>query len=70
MLSFDVSVSGPEVGRKLQNDPEELAYALAELADGFSETLATEVIEMLPYGKGDEVKAMLLSLILAIENNT
>lgn len=70
MLSFDVSVSGSEVGRKLQNDPEELAYALAELADGFRETLATDVIEMLPYGKADEVKAMLLSLILAIEEST
>lgn len=67
MLTFDVSVSGGQVGHQLQNDPEEFAYALAELADGFTEKLAADVIGQLPYGKADEVKAMLQAMILELE---
>lgn len=67
MITFDVSVSGGEVGRKLQSDTEELAYALAELADGFTEDVAAETVSQLPYGSTDQVKAMLLLLMQEIE---
>lgn len=36
MLSFDVSLSGTQVGAALADDGEELAYALVELADDHS----------------------------------
>lgn len=68
MLTFDISVSGTQVGSQLVNDPEEMAYCLAEMADSFKESLAEEVIGLLPYDKNDEVKAMCELLIKAIDD--
>lgn len=43
MISFDVSVSGDQVGRALANDPEELAYALKAMSEWDGEDLGAEL---------------------------
>lgn len=66
MLSIEVSVSGSQVGRMLQSDPEELAYALSEVADEFWEGLPGEVVEV--WGSHDrrKVSTFLKAMLAAI----
>ena len=52
MITMEVSVSGSQIGRELKDNPEELAYALAELAEGTPKDLFEQVKENL-YSEAD-----------------
>lgn len=47
MIGFEHYVSGSEIGRKLQQDAEELAFALIELFDDPPKRLAQELRDYL-----------------------
>lgn len=45
-ITFEVTVNGSEIGRRLANDPEEFWYALAEIADDHHiDRIATEIAD-------------------------
>ncbi|SFQ13910.1 hypothetical protein SAMN05421853_10287 [Roseivivax halotolerans] len=47
MITFETTITGNEIGRKLRDDPEELAYALQELAGNFTSEDADELMAYL-----------------------
>jgi predicted transcriptional regulator len=66
MINLYVQVTGGQVGRDLQGDPEELAEALKELADGFPDDIGENVAEYLDDGEKARVKQLLRNLRDAI----
>lgn len=66
MINLYVQVTGGQVGRDLQGDPEELAEALKELADGFPDDIGENVAEYLDDGEKARVKQFLRNLRDAI----
>lgn len=66
-IHLQISVSGPQIGRELADDPEELAYALTEMAAWDGAELGAQVAEMMPFGKAAEVAAFLRWMAEAIE---
>ncbi|MFN3314329.1 MAG: hypothetical protein ACK46Q_12800 [Hyphomonas sp.] len=69
MISLSFSVSGGQVGRELQNDPEELAYALDAISEDFPADLPEEVAEYLDNSMTSRsaVVALLRGLLAAID---
>lgn len=67
MLTFDVSVSGAQVGRQLARDPSELAYALVELMDLVPADIAVDLVAEGPYGIEKDLPAWLRKLADQIE---
>lgn len=70
MITIETQISGSQIGSKLAGDPEELAYALMEIADSASKGLANELQESI-YGSEnrDRVLAMLRNWATALEEN-
>lgn len=67
MISIETQVSGSELGRKLESDREELAYALVEIADYMSDDIGEEV-EAYMYGDSRVgVIRLLRNLLAALE---
>ncbi|SDG21825.1 hypothetical protein PUH89_04130 [Rhodobacter capsulatus] len=65
-ISFKAELGGEEVGAALANNPEELAYALAEISEWDGEELGVKVADFLPFGH-DIVAAALRNMAEAIE---
>lgn len=65
-ISFAAVLGGEEVGAALANNPEELAYALAEISEWDSEELGAKVAGFLPFGH-DIVAACLRAMAEAVE---
>jgi hypothetical protein len=59
MITVETQVTGGQLGRQLQNDPEELAYALVEIADGFPDDIGEEVAANISGDDKDGVIALL-----------
>lgn len=66
MISLYVQVTGGQIGRGLQNDPEELAEALRELADGFPDDIGGDVAEYLHDYEKVQVRQFLRNLCDAL----
>lgn len=47
MLTFDVSVTGGQVGRAMARDTEEIPYMLVELTEGMGELELGELADLL-----------------------
>lgn len=72
MITFEGQLSGRQIGIKLADDPEELAYALVELADCSAKQLGEEVAEFVPGGEegAQKVIRFLRDLADAIEDGS
>lgn len=66
-MQLEVTVYGPQLGEMLAGDPEELAYALKEMAGYDGDKLGREVAEFMPSGHADIVAAFLRHLAAAID---
>ncbi|MGN7867748.1 hypothetical protein [Paracoccus sp. 22332] len=64
MITIETQVSGSQIGGQLQGDPEELAYALAAIADGMCDELGEEVGGYL-WGDAQEPVIQLLENLLS-----
>lgn len=65
-ITFKAEQGGEEVGAALANNPEELAYALAEISEWDGEELGAKVAGFLPFGH-DIVAACLRAMAETIE---
>ncbi|WP_420415799.1 hypothetical protein [Marinovum algicola] len=68
MLTIETQVTGAQVARQLCDDDEEMAFALAEMAERRVQGAATGISEYLPYGSTENVVTMLRELADYIEN--
>lgn len=66
MINLDAQYSGGQLGRALIQEPEELAYALQEFADGEQEKTIDEVAEYFA-GNADQTANFLRRLADKIE---
>ena len=66
MITISTQISGGQIGSELKSDPEELAYALVEIASGFTIRDANAVAEILGSDDAAEVLEMLKTLATAI----
>lgn len=62
MISFDVHVSGRQVGHAIANDPEEAAYAFVEIMKVAHRDFGEEVAEHLSTTECTEVAQLLRRL--------
>ena len=69
MLTIETQVTGSQVAGQLCNDEEEMAEALAEMANRDIQKSASEIAEHLPYGSSTDVVTMLRELADGIENS-
>lgn len=67
MIELEVRVTGSELGRKLAQDEEELAYALVELSEHDVEGL-DEVVDYISTEGSETIPAWLRKLADMIEN--
>jgi len=68
MLDLYVSISGPEVARKLAEDEEEFAYAMQCLANDHSvDPLAEAVVDYMSDGECEIIRQWLVNLAAKIE---
>ena len=67
MLTFDVTLSGGQIGSRLIDDEEEMAYALEAMANDAAPNTYQRVAEEIPYGKHQEICAFLMQLHDAIK---
>ena len=66
-IQIETTIYGGTIGRALANDPEELAYALAEMSRDDATLLGTEIVASAPYGSCDRIVTFLRCLADAIE---
>lgn len=68
MIHLTHTVSGPEIGRELANDPEEAIWALEALAADATEFFFSEVADLIAGQTAKDVSAFARRLADAIDN--
>lgn len=67
MLTFDVTLSGGQIGSQLISDEEEMAYALKAMAEDASPNTFQRIAEEIPFGSEEAICAFLMQLHDAIK---
>lgn len=70
MISLDVSITGSELGSKLIQDCEEMAYALKAMAEDHDPRDFDDIFDYIPYGDAKPICEFLEGLLGAIKAGT
>lgn len=69
MITIETQVSGSYIGRQLESDREELAFALAAIAEDMTGDIGHEVEEYLYGDQREQVIDLLKNLLAALEGD-